>query len=300
MFCFTADFGATAFASADPGLVYYSTDDFEVTDFDLKMYLRGSPPNEEGTVGSPARNLQAISDLYALRALRREVEASDSSLLSEVERQWIAEYAITIEMVNRYIAREVESQLAETDWESEAQEKYWSNPKVYETPESVSVRTLLIRIGELSEDEAMTLAASLLDEAKAPGADFAEIVRLNSQDEVGKKKGGLMKDIQRGMTVKAFESAAFALRRPGQFSEPVVSQYGVHLIQLVEYKQPSIPAFEDVKEQIVEELKPIRAAEYRQAIQDEARFKKVPGYVEHTEALDELMSQTAGGSPGVR
>ena len=162
----------------------------------------------------------------------------------------------------------------------------------------MSVRTLLIRIGELSEVEALTLAEELLDEAKAPGANFEEIVRINSQDEVGKKKGGLMVDIERGMTVKPFEDAAFALRRPGQLSDPVVSKFGVHLIQLVEYQQPYLRAFEDVKDQIITELKPLRATEYRQAIQEEARFKKVTGHVENTEALDKLMSRASGRSPG--
>ena len=287
-----------AFASGDPATVYYSTDAFKVTDFDLKMYL-GDHPAKDGHLGSRARNLQAISDLYALRAIAYEAEAEAEALLSDSERAWLADYAITLETVNRYVDRAVQSQLANTDWKSEALEKYTAFPKEYQTPERVSVRTLLVRIGELSEVEALTLANDLLNEARAPGVDFAEIVRLNSQDEVGKKKGGMMNNIERGQTVQAFEDAAFALRDPGQFSEPVISQYGVHLIQLVDYQAPIIPAFEDVAARIIEELKPIRAAEYRQAIQEGARLKKLPGYAENTDALDELISQTSDGSPGL-
>lgn len=283
-------------ASGDPAVVYYSTDEFEITDFDLKMYLR-EPYGRKSIVGSRARNLQALSDLYALRAIAYEVDSN--ALLSPAERAWLADHAVTMEIVNRHIARTVELQLAQTDWRSEALEKFMANPKEYQTPERVTVRTLLIEIGELSEADALELAEGLLAKARTPGADFAEIVRLNSHDAVGKKNGGLMKDIERGRTVRAFEDAAFGLREPGQFSNPVISQYGVHLIQLLDYQAAATPPFEDVEERIIDELKPVRSAEYRQAIQEQARLKTLPGHVEHTDALDDLISQTSDGSPGL-
>jgi hypothetical protein len=61
--------GKVAAAQEQEALVYYSTNDLEITEFDRRMYLRKSPPVAEGTIGSRARNLQALSDLYALKIL---------------------------------------------------------------------------------------------------------------------------------------------------------------------------------------------------------------------------------------
>lgn len=287
---------ATALATGDPDVVYYSAEDFSVTDFDLKMYLRKAPEPPEGTVGSRARNLQALSDLYAMQVLL--TDANETGLINEAERNWIANYAVAIETINRYLREKVSARLAETDWEAEALEQYLGNPERYEIPESVSLRTLLIRTDERTEADALELAAELLEEAKGPDADFAELVRTHTDDEVAAKSGGFMK-IKRGETVEPFEDAAFALTRPGQLSEPVISQFGVHLIQFLEYQPARTLTFEQAREQIIAELTPVRAAQYREAIQAEARARKPEGFVEHTEALDALMLQTSDGPLGI-
>lgn len=284
-----------ALASGDPEIVYYSVEDFAVTDFDLKMYLRKAPEPQEGTVGSRARNLQALSDLYAMQVLLTDV--NESRLITEAERNWIANYAVAIETINRYLQEQVLVRLAETDWEAEAVEQYLGNPERYEIPESVSLRTLLIRTDKRTEAEALELAAELLQEAAGPDADFAELVRTHTDDEVAAKSGGFMK-IKRGETVAPFEDAAFALSHPGQLSEPVISQFGVHLIQLLEYQPAGMLTFEQAREQVIAELKPVRAAQYRETIQAEARARKPEGFVEHTEALDALMLQTSDGPLG--
>ena len=286
----------TALATGDPDVVYYSAQDFAVTDFDLKMYLRKAPEPPEGTVGSRARNLQALSDLYAMQVLL--TDANETDLITEAERNWIANYAVAIETINRHLREKVSARLAETDWEAEALEEYLGNPDSYEIPESVSLRTLLIRTDERTEAEALELAAELLEEAKGPDMDFAELVQTHTDDEVAAKSGGFMK-IKRGETVEPFEDAAFALTSPGQFSDPVISQFGVHLIQFLEYQPSRMLTFEQARGQIIAELKPVRAAQYREAIQAEARAREPEGFVEHTEALDALMMQTSDGPLGI-
>ena len=54
--------------------VYYSTSDFEVTEFDRRMYLRNAPDATEEHVGSRIRNLQALSDLYAMEVLMSDAD----------------------------------------------------------------------------------------------------------------------------------------------------------------------------------------------------------------------------------
>ena len=286
----------TAYAEDSNSLTYYSTSQFSVTEFDRKMYLRNAPPEAGGGIGSRARNLSALSDLYAIKFLAGEAQNLD--LLSEVEKEWLAEYAISMELIERYLRKMVEDKLAATDWEAEAREQYLASPEDYRVPESVSLRTLLIRTEDRAESEAMEIAVALLHQAAQPGADFSKLVSEHTEDANAAANGGLMSGVVRGQTVPPFEEAAFALRMPGELSEPVVSQFGVHLIQLVEYRPAEQLTYEQVAKRIIDELKPIRAAQYRRGLQMEARERKLEGFVEHTEALDELMSRTSDGALG--
>ena len=284
----------TASAEDSDRLTYYSTSQFSVTEFDRKMYLRNAPPEAGGGIGSRARNLSALSDLYAIKFLAGEAQNLD--LLSEVEKEWLAEYAISMELIERYLRKMVEDKLAATDWEAEAREQYLASPEDYWVPESVSLRTLLIRTEDRAESEAMGIAVDLLHQAAQLGADFSKLVSEHTEDANAAANGGLMSGVVRGQTVPPFEEAAFALRMPGELSEPVVSQFGVHLIQLVEYRPAEQLTYEQVAKRIIDELKPIRAAQYRRGLQMEARERKLEGFVEHTEALDELMSRTSDGA----
>ena len=286
----------TASAEDSDSLTYYSTSQFSVTEFDRKMYLRNAPPEAGGGIGSRARNLSALSDLYAIKFLAGEAQNLD--LLSEVEKEWLAEYAISMELIERYLRKMVEDKLAATDWEAEAREQYLASPEDYRVPESVSLRTLLIRTEDRTESEAMGIAVDLLHQAAQLGADFSKLVSEHTEDANAAANGGLMSGVVRGQTVPPFEEAAFALRMPGELSEPVVSQFGVHLIQLVEYRPAEQLTYEQVAKRIIDELKPIRAAQYRRGLQMEARERKLEGFVEHTEALDELMSRTSDGALG--
>ena len=291
---FTIMLAITATAEDSSSIAYYSTSQFSVTEFDREMYLRNAPPEAGGGIGSRARNLSALSDLYAIKLLALEAKSLD--LLSEAEKKWLIEYAISIELIERYLRKMVEDKLAATDWEAEAREQYIASPEDYRMPESVSLRTLLIRTEDRSESEAMRIAVDLLGQAKQPGSDFTKLVTEHTEDASAAVNGGLMSGIIRGQTVPPFDEAAFALRTPGEFSEPVVSQFGVHLIQLVEYSPAEQLTYEQVAQRIINELKPVRAAQYRRGLQEEARERKLEGFVEHTEALDGLMSRTSDGA----
>lgn len=64
------------------------------------------------------------------------------------------------------------------------------------------------------------------------GETFESQARIYSEDKGSAATGGLMKNISRGQMVKPFEAAALNLQE-GEMSEPVESEFGYHLIQLV-------------------------------------------------------------------
>ncbi|MGX9984981.1 peptidylprolyl isomerase [Soonwooa purpurea] len=64
------------------------------------------------------------------------------------------------------------------------------------------------------------------------GESFETQARIYSEDEGSAANGGLYKNINKGQMVKSFEAAALNLQE-GEMSEPVESEFGFHLIQLV-------------------------------------------------------------------
>jgi len=71
------------------------------------------------------------------------------------------------------------------------------------------------------------------------GAKFDDVARRESDDSVSGKDGGKLPKGQRGRFVKAFEDAAYKLK-VGELSQPVVTQFGMHLIRVDERKGDTI------------------------------------------------------------
>lgn len=100
------------------------------------------------------------------------------------------------------------------------------------TVEQTKVRHILVRINELISEAEARRKLGLLRERVIEGADFAELARLNS-DDGSAAKGGDLGWVSRGDLVPDFERAMNALKL-GEVSEPVKSQFGLHLIQVLD------------------------------------------------------------------
>ncbi|MEI7487246.1 MAG: peptidylprolyl isomerase [Chryseobacterium sp.] len=66
----------------------------------------------------------------------------------------------------------------------------------------------------------------------AGGESFESQARIYSEDPGSAPNGGLMKNISKGQMVKPFEAAALNLQE-GEISDPIESEFGYHIIQLV-------------------------------------------------------------------
>jgi peptidyl-prolyl cis-trans isomerase C len=95
-------------------------------------------------------------------------------------------------------------------------------------------------------------ADAIETELKA-GGDFAAIAKEKSIDP-GAANGGDLGFFSKGMMVGPFEDAAFALTDVGQVSEPVESQFGWHIIKLVERRKSSPPPIEQIGQQLQQQL----------------------------------------------
>ncbi|WP_227458176.1 peptidylprolyl isomerase [Cupriavidus pauculus] len=137
------------------------------------------------------------------------------------------------------------------------------------------VRHILIRTGpNMPEAEARRQMATIRDRI-THGGDFADAARRYSQDGSA-SQGGELGWVSPGELVPEFEQAMNRLR-PGEISDPVVSQFGVHLIQVENRRETEVSAEKqrDFARQEVREQK------LRAAYDDWVRQLRSAAYVEY-------------------
>lgn len=78
------------------------------------------------------------------------------------------------------------------------------------------------------------------------GEDFAELAKQLSDDKTSAPSGGKLNTFSSGeLTSQEFENAAFGLAKPGDITKPFESQFGWHIVKLIERKTPK--TYEEAK-----------------------------------------------------
>ncbi len=90
----------------------------------------------------------------------------------------------------------------------------------------------------LTEQKTYNKALSVLDSIKS-GGDFADFARRYSTDPGSSSQGGDLGWVKRGLFVKEFEEAVFSMKEK-EYSKPIKTQYGYHIIQLLERRGESV------------------------------------------------------------
>lgn len=97
---------------------------------------------------------------------------------------------------------------------------------------------------QIDIDAAKTKIDEVYNKLKA-GEKFEDLATKYSDDKASAKKGGELPWFGTGRMVPEFEEAAFKLSKDGDYSEPVLTPYGWHIIKRLEKK--GIPSFDEVK-----------------------------------------------------
>ena len=137
------------------------------------------------------------------------------------------------------------------------------------------VRHILLKPSEVvSETDAKNHLLQLKDRLDH-GADFAELAKLHSQD-ASAPRGGDLGWISPGDTLPEFEEALNALA-PGQVSEPVQTQFGWHLIQLIERRKEDMSN----ERRLMDARRALRERKSEEAYQEWVRQLRDQAYVEY-------------------
>lgn len=256
--------GAPAAAAADP--VIATSGDVKITKSQFEDFVAGLPDYLKSMGIGPARkNLaQQMLDVMQVAAEARTLRYNqDPKIAAQLAFQ--AEQALA----NSFLNAEMQKALAD---EANIREFYERNKSIYK---QVHARHILIRLPgsvvplregqkEKTEEEALAHAQALRMRLVA-GEDFEAIAKAESDDVGSGSRGGDLGFFSAGQMVAPFEAAAFALKEK-EISEPVRTQFGFHIIQMLEIKER---AFDEVKAEIKEKS----GTELRQKFMQEIRRK---------------------------
>lgn len=142
--------------------------------------------------------------------------------------------------------------------EDEIKKYYDEHGKEFEQPEQVHARHILVD----TEDE-----AKAIEDRLKKGEDFAKIAQEKSKDTSSAVKGGDLGFFGPGTMVPEFDKVVFALQ-VNEISQPVKTQFGYHIIQLLEKKAAQKPTLEEARPKIEKQLKEQKAVPVQQLLPD--------------------------------
>ena len=151
---------------------------------------------------------------------------------------------------------------------------YEKNPDKFKQGERVRASHILIRTAEKADEkakqEAKTKADDVLRQVKT-GKDFGELAKHYSQDPGSAPNGGDLGFFAQGQMVGPFDQVAFTLK-PGTISDVVETQFGYHIIKVVDKQAARTVPLDEVKPQI------------EQFLQNQQRQQKTEAFINSLKA----------------
>lgn len=207
--------------------------------------------------GSQDALLDRVLDLHSNRVLEKEAEGLELDQDPEVSlRLAEARQRILVAALMQRVRERVEM----PDLAALAKERYALRKHEFVTEERRQVAHILLRdVSNCPCDKtppAEQRIAKLREALLAGQVSFEDAAKQQSLDTNTAQQGGVIPQwVQRdGQTVRAFEDAVFALTKVGEIGPPLVTRYGVHLVKLLAIEPVRQLSFEEVEQQITQQL----------------------------------------------
>ncbi len=186
-----------------------------------------------------------FSDPSQFQAALAEMKLTEDNLKEQIVQR---------QAIRTLIDQEIVPKIEITD--QQAKEFYDKNPKLFQRPEEVHAQHILLKVEKDADEKTRAEARKKLMDIKKKldaGGDFAELAKANSQCPSA-PQGGDLGFFSRGKMVPAFEKAAFELK-PNQVSDIVETNFGYHLIKVLEHREAKTLTLEEVQPKIISSLK---------------------------------------------
>jgi len=208
--------------------------------FDIKKYrdfLNSPSASEEILLQLEQYYRQAVPQAKLIRRVTGGLYVSDAELWRSFQDR--TETA-TVEYVALDVSRLVPGEEQVSD--AEVRKYYDEHKDEFKRPATARLTVAFLPKTVTAADSAATLQRAQAIRAEiVGGADFAEVARRESADPGSKENGGDLGAFGRGQMVPAFDQVAFSLP-VGQVSEPVLTQFGYHIIRVDERNGEQVKA----------------------------------------------------------
>jgi peptidyl-prolyl cis-trans isomerase D len=191
--------------------------------------------------------------------LQAKIEASDAELGAYFDKNK-SRYVVPERRTVEYATLDF-AQLRQRAPVTEDEEKIYYQQHIdsYKLEDRAHVAHILFKTVGKTDAEVVEIKAKaedVLNKARH-GAKFADLAKQYSEDTT-KDKGGDLEWIVRGQTVPEFEAAAFSLPK-GAVSDLVKTQYGFHILEIIDRETARTQSFDEVKGAIQAQLQQQKA-----------------------------------------
>jgi peptidyl-prolyl cis-trans isomerase D len=184
--------------------------------------------------------------------LAAKINPDDAEIRATYEKNK-SKYMVPEKRVVRYALADVNQIRQNTQVsDDELKVQYQQDIQQYQVPNRVHVdHILLMTVGKTPAEveEIRQKAEDVLKQANKKGANFEDLAKKYSEDPGTKDKGGDLGWITQGQTVPEFEKVAFGLPK-GSVSDLVKTQYGFHIIKVLDKETAHTKTFDEVKDSI--------------------------------------------------
>jgi peptidyl-prolyl cis-trans isomerase C len=231
---------------------------------------RGAPPKREDVINLAVRRI-VDSRLLAQEALRRNLKPDSGRVegaLAQIEAQSGGRGGLDValdrfgatydqlrasvsekDLVQTFVTTQIEPQVSVTAEDVAA--FYGANPEMFERPDMVRARHILVRLTPTSttadKKEARTRANAAHQRVVA-GEDFAVVAREVSEGREA-SQGGDMGFIAQDSMMPELTNVAFSLE-VDQISDIIETRFGFHILKLEEKRAASKMSYEEAKEPV--------------------------------------------------
>jgi len=206
--------------------------------FDMQKYIEAIN-NPEGNEWAPIEQIMktnVIPNYKLQKILYSSISVSDSEIHDEYIRRYVSYTVDAIHIVENNIDA---ADLEVTD--NEIKRAYNNRKDEFDQPESRKMRFVYWKKAPTNSDTVSVYndALDIIEQINS-GDDFTDLANLYSEDlgnkdSQGLPRGGDLGWIERGQMVKPFSDAAFSARK-GTVVGPVLSQFGYHIIKVIDKK----------------------------------------------------------------
>ena len=204
------------------------------------------------------REIMITREVLAQEAKRRELDQSEAfkTQLDAMQRQLL----ITTLFNDLIIQLEPSEEAKRAEYERIKAENEKSGEKQYH------VRHILVE----EEGVAIDIIAQLAD-----GGDFVALAQEYSTDTGSRENGGDLGWAEPGRYVKPFADAVVAIGKGGTTQQPVQSDYGYHVIEVLDVRAPQFPAYEELAEQLRRDMLTRSRDDLITRLREEAVIEKI-------------------------